>query len=282
MGRDISEGIGGALKGNGVNGVSYMLYVDDLTTYDPVGLAGQMQIMLNRLRAYAVRKGLTLNTPELVMHLNNGSRSRSSLTTFKYRNVALPQKGQFEYLGTLAYKQRKKATQAVKTLPTSNKGERVPRAKAPCIPSTKNKKKPMGIRRATSNSPCLILVMRVEISLLESASSANKHMNLKEFEENAEQPYMVAQQRLRKFLLEHDLRNRPHALDESCWSAHVTARCPWLSVAYSGNENTFKQKTLSGSEGFEVETAGSLKGSGCPRSREMNKKAVTIIGVENH
>eukprot|EP00200_Dunaliella_tertiolecta_P014641 CAMPEP_0202394926 /NCGR_PEP_ID=MMETSP1127-20130417/93694_1 /ASSEMBLY_ACC=CAM_ASM_000462 /TAXON_ID=3047 /ORGANISM="Dunaliella tertiolecta, Strain CCMP1320" /LENGTH=154 /DNA_ID=CAMNT_0048997585 /DNA_START=1796 /DNA_END=2256 /DNA_ORIENTATION=- len=117
MGRDISEGIGGALKGNGVNGVSYMLYVDDLTTYDPVGLAGQMQIMLNRLRAYAVRKGLTLNTPELVMHLNNGSRSRSSLTTFKYRNVALPQKGQFEYLGTLAYKQRKKATQAVKTLP---------------------------------------------------------------------------------------------------------------------------------------------------------------------
>jgi len=140
MGRDISEGIGGALKGNGVNGVSYMLYVDDLTTYDPVGLAGQMQIMLNRLRAYAVRKGLTLNTPELVMHLNNGSRSRSSLTTFKYRNVALPQKGQFEYLGTLAYKQRKKATQAAKTLPTTIKEKRIPRAKAPCIPSTKNRK----------------------------------------------------------------------------------------------------------------------------------------------
>eukprot|EP00983_Pelagomonas_calceolata_P037282 1136269-Pelagomonas_calceolata.AAC.2 len=60
MGRDISEGIRGAMTGDGVNGISYMLYVDDLslTTNDP----GEMQVMLNRLRACAVRNGLTVNT----------------------------------------------------------------------------------------------------------------------------------------------------------------------------------------------------------------------------
>eukprot|EP00983_Pelagomonas_calceolata_P046831 1140353-Pelagomonas_calceolata.AAC.3 len=49
MGRDISEGFKGALAGDGVNGVSYMLYAGDLslTTNDP----GQMQVMLDRLRA---------------------------------------------------------------------------------------------------------------------------------------------------------------------------------------------------------------------------------------
>eukprot|EP00983_Pelagomonas_calceolata_P007912 258244-Pelagomonas_calceolata.AAC.1 len=37
MGRDISEGIRGAVIVDGVNGVSYMLYADDLslTTDDP-------------------------------------------------------------------------------------------------------------------------------------------------------------------------------------------------------------------------------------------------------
>eukprot|EP00983_Pelagomonas_calceolata_P027788 872149-Pelagomonas_calceolata.AAC.1 len=56
MGRDISEGIRGAVTGDGANGVSYMLYADDLslTTNNP----GEMQVMLFRLRAYAMRKGL--------------------------------------------------------------------------------------------------------------------------------------------------------------------------------------------------------------------------------
>eukprot|EP00983_Pelagomonas_calceolata_P020677 650139-Pelagomonas_calceolata.AAC.1 len=60
MGRDISEGIRGAVTEVGVNGVSYMLYADDLssTTNDP----GEMQVMLNRLQAYAMRMGLTVNT----------------------------------------------------------------------------------------------------------------------------------------------------------------------------------------------------------------------------
>eukprot|EP00983_Pelagomonas_calceolata_P039206 1137069-Pelagomonas_calceolata.AAC.3 len=68
MGRDISEGARGARTGDGVNGVSYMLYAGNLslTTHDP----GEMQIVLNSLQAYAERKGLTVNTSE-VMQLNN-------------------------------------------------------------------------------------------------------------------------------------------------------------------------------------------------------------------
>eukprot|EP00983_Pelagomonas_calceolata_P019488 612934-Pelagomonas_calceolata.AAC.1 len=60
MGRDISGGIRGAVTGDRVNGVSYMLYGDglSLTTNDP----GEMQVVLNRLQAYAMRKGLTVNT----------------------------------------------------------------------------------------------------------------------------------------------------------------------------------------------------------------------------
>lgn len=38
------------------------------------------------------------------------------------------------------------------------------------------------------------------------------HMNLKVFEEHAVRPYMAAQQRIKEFVHEHDLRNRPHAL----------------------------------------------------------------------
>eukprot|EP00983_Pelagomonas_calceolata_P040152 1137480-Pelagomonas_calceolata.AAC.6 len=46
-------------------------------------------------------------------------------------------------------KRKRKTTQAVKTLPTSIKEKRIPRAEAPCIPLTKRnkRKKSMGIRR---------------------------------------------------------------------------------------------------------------------------------------
>eukprot|EP00983_Pelagomonas_calceolata_P065482 1148606-Pelagomonas_calceolata.AAC.1 len=94
MGREISEGIKGAVTGDGVNGVLYMLNADDLNiiTNDP----GEMHVMLNRFQAYAVRKGLTINTSKSeVMHLNG--RSCSPLPAFMYRNVALPQKKQFKY-----------------------------------------------------------------------------------------------------------------------------------------------------------------------------------------
>eukprot|EP00983_Pelagomonas_calceolata_P021621 677819-Pelagomonas_calceolata.AAC.1 len=60
--------------------------------------------------------------------------------------------------------------------PASIKEKRIPRADAPCIPFTKRtkKKKSMGIRRVTSSSPCLILLMRVKRSLLKSASGETK------------------------------------------------------------------------------------------------------------
>eukprot|EP00983_Pelagomonas_calceolata_P023312 734026-Pelagomonas_calceolata.AAC.1 len=62
-----------------------------------------MQVMLNRLRAHAMKKGLTVNTSKSeVMHLK--SRSCSSLPTFMYGDVALPEKEQFRYLGVLVDK----------------------------------------------------------------------------------------------------------------------------------------------------------------------------------
>eukprot|EP00983_Pelagomonas_calceolata_P010273 333949-Pelagomonas_calceolata.AAC.1 len=40
----------------------------------------------------------------------------------------------------------------------------------------------------------------------------DKRMNLKVSKEHAVRPYMAAQQRIKEFMHEHDLRNRPHAL----------------------------------------------------------------------
>eukprot|EP00983_Pelagomonas_calceolata_P061287 1146778-Pelagomonas_calceolata.AAC.1 len=49
--------------------------------------------------------------------------------------------------------------------------KRIPRAEAPFIPFTKRskRKKSMGIRKVTSSSPCLFLVVGIERSLLKSA-----------------------------------------------------------------------------------------------------------------
>eukprot|EP00983_Pelagomonas_calceolata_P030218 947873-Pelagomonas_calceolata.AAC.1 len=59
-----------------------------------------MQVVLNRLQAYAMRKGQNVNASKSeVMHFN--SWSRSSLPTFMYADVALPEKEQFRYLGML-------------------------------------------------------------------------------------------------------------------------------------------------------------------------------------
>eukprot|EP00983_Pelagomonas_calceolata_P078783 1154370-Pelagomonas_calceolata.AAC.4 len=85
----------GVKQGDGVNGVSYMLYADDLslTTDDP----GEMRVMLNRFWAYAMIKGQTVNTSKSEV-MRFYSRSCSSLPTFMYGNVALPEKEQFKYL----------------------------------------------------------------------------------------------------------------------------------------------------------------------------------------
>eukprot|EP00983_Pelagomonas_calceolata_P053013 1143107-Pelagomonas_calceolata.AAC.1 len=107
MGRYISEGIlsyhsRGAMTGDGVNSVLHMLYADglSLTTNDP----GKIQVLLNGLRACAMRKGLTVNTSKSgVVHLID--KSCSSLPTSMYRNVGLPKKDQFRYLDRLVDKQ---------------------------------------------------------------------------------------------------------------------------------------------------------------------------------
>jgi hypothetical protein len=76
-----------------------MLYADDLglTTNDP----GEMQTMLNKLRTYAEKKGLTVNTAksEVVHYI---SKSVSPLQNpFTYDGVVLPEKDRFKYLGML-------------------------------------------------------------------------------------------------------------------------------------------------------------------------------------
>jgi len=99
MGREISEGIEGAVTGDRLNCVSHMLYADDLglTTNDP----GEMQTMLNKLRKYAEKKGLTVNTAKSeVVHFN--SKSVSPLQNpFTYDGVVLPEKDMLKYLGML-------------------------------------------------------------------------------------------------------------------------------------------------------------------------------------
>jgi len=97
--RETSEGIEGAVTGDRVNCVSHMLYADDLglTTNDP----GEMQTMLNKLRKYAEKKGLTVNTAKSeVVHFY--SKSVSPLQNpFTYDGVVLPEKDRCKYLGML-------------------------------------------------------------------------------------------------------------------------------------------------------------------------------------
>eukprot|EP00983_Pelagomonas_calceolata_P083197 1156108-Pelagomonas_calceolata.AAC.11 len=82
--------------------------------------------------------------------------------------------------GTRVMLRKENTKQAVKTLLTSIEEKRIPRAKATCIPFTKRNKciVSVGIRWVTSSSPCLILLMRVERSLLESSSSASKFVSI--------------------------------------------------------------------------------------------------------
>jgi hypothetical protein len=102
MGREISEGIEGAVTGDRVNCVSHMLYADDLglTTNDP----GEMQTaVLNKLRTYAEKKGLTVNTAKSeVVHFNSKSVSPLQIPfTYNGVHMVLPEKDRFKYLGML-------------------------------------------------------------------------------------------------------------------------------------------------------------------------------------
>eukprot|EP00983_Pelagomonas_calceolata_P016354 516703-Pelagomonas_calceolata.AAC.3 len=67
----------------------------------------------------------------------------------------------------------------LKTLPQIKKRkDEGPRAEAFPPPREKGKKRPMEIRRVTSSTPCLILIMRVERSLFKSAAGARKLTNV--------------------------------------------------------------------------------------------------------
>ena len=74
-----------------------MLMTLDLTTNDP----GEMQTMLNKLRTYAEKKGLTVSTAKSeVVHFNSKFVS-PLLNPFTSDGVVLPEKDRFKYLGML-------------------------------------------------------------------------------------------------------------------------------------------------------------------------------------
>eukprot|EP00983_Pelagomonas_calceolata_P075121 1152858-Pelagomonas_calceolata.AAC.1 len=203
---DISEGIKGAMKGDGVNGVL--------------------------LRAYAMRKGLTVNTSKSgVMHLNG--RSRSSLPTFMYGNVALPEKEQFRYLGMLVDKH------IMMNLKVSEE-----HAVRPHMAAQQRTKECMAFRLGCMHAKC-----GVE-KTYEKASCATDWPVLRECSQEPLQLYWFRatvkffdsmldsnSEALRK-VLKADLHLADR--DASIWSAHVSRVLSGMQ-----NEDVFKQKMLS-------------------------------------
>ena len=79
--------------------MSHMLYADDLglTTNDP----GEMQTMLNKLRTYAEKKGLTVNTAKSeVVHFI--SKSLSFAESGHVRWCGASREGQVQIFGHAA------------------------------------------------------------------------------------------------------------------------------------------------------------------------------------
>eukprot|EP00983_Pelagomonas_calceolata_P043504 1138926-Pelagomonas_calceolata.AAC.11 len=114
---------------------------------------------------------------EQVVHLGQQSEGKESLLIMVTK-ITLRDGGASSLIRNAGVKEVGRYNEAMKTLPTSIKEKRIPRAKAPCIPSTKRKRKrSMGIRRVTSGSSCLISVMRIEVNLLKSTSGANEFIS---------------------------------------------------------------------------------------------------------
>eukprot|EP00983_Pelagomonas_calceolata_P102631 1158830-Pelagomonas_calceolata.AAC.1 len=92
---DISEGIEGACTGTPNFRVSSLLYADDLclTSNSP----NNIQAMLNRLKAYARRKFLTVNTKKYVIVCFNSKTD--NLPPLFYDGEILPCSNTFRYLG---------------------------------------------------------------------------------------------------------------------------------------------------------------------------------------
>ncbi len=67
----IAQGVRGAVTGIADVYVTHMLYADNLSLAE-INEPGQLQMMLDRLSAYALRKGLIVNTSKSeVVHFNS-------------------------------------------------------------------------------------------------------------------------------------------------------------------------------------------------------------------
>jgi len=115
----LADGVEGAVTGSPGVRVTHLLYADDLglTTNKPE----QMQCMLNRLRSYADRKGLTVNVGKSeVVHFNAGARSR--LHVFNYGGEQLINTDSFKYLGMLFTSKGSMTAAAERVVPTFHAG----------------------------------------------------------------------------------------------------------------------------------------------------------------
>eukprot|EP00983_Pelagomonas_calceolata_P104397 1159018-Pelagomonas_calceolata.AAC.8 len=85
---------------------------------------------------------------------------------------------QQEVASQINYGRKEKATQAVKTFPVSIV-KRIRRPETPCIPFTKRKDTEVnGVQESNEQYSLPDLVMRVERSLLKSASGASKSISV--------------------------------------------------------------------------------------------------------
>ncbi len=86
-----------------------MLYADDLRLI--ANEPGQLQMMLDRLSAYALRKGLIVNTSKSeVVHLTNSRRTRAPV--FTLGGLQLANKVSLKYLGMVFTKTHNMAAAA--------------------------------------------------------------------------------------------------------------------------------------------------------------------------
>jgi len=90
---NIADGVKGALTGTPKFLLTHMLFADDLClmSNDP----NHMQTMLNKLRAYARRKSLTVNTQKSEVCFNSHI---SNLPPLFYDGAQLPYTDSFKYL----------------------------------------------------------------------------------------------------------------------------------------------------------------------------------------
>ncbi len=87
----IAQDLQGAVKGIADVCVTHMLYADDLSL--TANVTGQLQMMLDRLSAYALRKGLIVNTSKSeVVHFNS---RRTRVPVFTLGGLQLANKDSF-------------------------------------------------------------------------------------------------------------------------------------------------------------------------------------------